>query len=44
LTYRTVPRADLDASLPVDTPRITADARRETLARRRLAVARRYRR
>jgi hypothetical protein len=44
LQYRTVPRADLDASLPVDTPRITPAARQAVLRRRRLAVARRYRR
>jgi hypothetical protein len=42
--YRTVPRADLDASLPAGTPRVTAGERYETLRRRRLAVARRYRR
>lgn len=44
MKYRTVPHADLDASLPADTPRITADARRAALEQRRLAVARRYRR
>jgi hypothetical protein len=44
MKYRTVPRADLEVSLPADTPRITADARRDVLERRRLAVARRYRR
>ena len=44
VTYRTVPRADLDASLPAGTPRITADGRQAVLGRRRLAVARRYRR
>jgi len=44
MQYRTVPRADLDTSLPAETPRITAAARRSALERRRLAVARRYRR
>jgi hypothetical protein len=42
--YRTVPRADLEASLPAGTPRTTAERRQEQLRRRRLAVARRYRR
>jgi hypothetical protein len=42
--YRTVPRADLDASLPEDVPRVTAAEREQLLTRRRLAVARRYRR
>ena len=42
--YRTVPRADLEASLPADVPRLSPDERRRVLAARRLAVARRYRR
>ncbi len=44
VSYRTVPRADLDASLPASTPRVTAAERQAVLRRRRLAVARRYRR
>jgi hypothetical protein len=42
--YRTVPRADLEASLPADVPRVSPEERRRALAERRLAVARRYRR
>jgi hypothetical protein len=42
--YRTVPRADLDVSLPDDVPRLPVAERAQLLARRRLAVARRYRR
>jgi hypothetical protein len=42
--YRTVPRADLDVSLPSDVPRVTGDERRRVLAERHRAVARRYRR
>ncbi len=42
--YRTVPRADLDDSLPNDVPRISPIDRQAVLERRRRAVARRYRR
>jgi hypothetical protein len=42
--YRTIPRSDLDVSLPSDVPRIAGDERRRALAERHRAVARRYRR
>jgi len=42
--YRTVPFADLVTSLPEGMPVRTPDQRREVLSRRRLSVARRYRR
>lgn len=44
LRARTVPRADLAAHLAPDAPRVTAAERRAALVRRRLGVARRYRR
>lgn len=43
-TLRRVRLADLETQIPNDTPRITAARRAETLARRRRAVWRRYRR
>jgi hypothetical protein len=42
--YRTVPRHDLEASLPSAVPRTTPEERQRRLQKRRLAVARRYRR
>ncbi len=44
LSYRVVPRSELAAALPTDTPTITASERDAVIARRRRSVARRYRR
>lgn len=42
LQYRTVPLAELDAALPGDLARVTADERRRSLSARRAAVSLRY--
>jgi hypothetical protein len=44
VSYRTVPRADVEESLPEDVVRVSREERNRVLERRRLAVARRYRR